>query len=167
MPGGGLANFVVNIPDTPTTIWELHGELRTHGLHLRGLFTMAHVNENGMLTRALGPVALGGTGDLAPGEGIGGELLGAYGEIAYDVLPLLFPDTTMSLEPFFRFEYLDTQRDLPSGFKIDESKIFRIFTTGFSFEPIPNVAVKLDWRRWDPDAGQVTDELNMGVGFAF
>ena len=40
---------------------------------------MAHVGDAGRLTRALGPVATGGTGDLVAGEAIGRTMLGGYG----------------------------------------------------------------------------------------
>ncbi len=167
----GTATYDVDLPDAPTTLFDLHAQYKEHGLTLRALFTMAFVGENGQLTRALGPVgslaAPGGIGALSAGEAIGGEMLGAYGTIAYDVLPLLFPDTQMSLEPFFRFEYLDTQRDLPSGFEIDRSQILEIYTAGFSFEPIPRVVIKMDYRNRRPETNGASDEFNMGVGYVF
>ena len=152
------------LPDAATTIFEAHGQYESHGLHLRGLFTMAHVGDAGRLTRALGP---GGTGHLAPGEAIASTMLGAYGEVAYDVLPLFFPDTEMSLSPFYRFEWLDTQHDVPSGFSRDRSQETMVNTVGVSFKPIPNVVIKSDYRNLDSKGGDLPDEFNLGIGFVF
>ena len=166
-PGGGLPSFNVDLPDTATTIWELHSQYENRGWHLRGLFTMAHVDEAGDLSRALAPVSEGGIGELESGEGIGGQMLGVYGEVAYDLMPLFFEATEKSLQPFVRVEYYDTQRDMPSGFLKDESKEITIYTAGFSYKPLPNVVVKADYRNRSAAEGKLSDEFNMGVGFAF
>jgi len=163
-----FGNYSVAIPDTPTTIWEVHAQYEDHGLHLRSLFTMAHIGDSGDLTAALGPIAPGGgTGALSMGEAVAGEMLGVYGEIAYDLMPLLFPGSERSFEPFFRYSYYDTQRDIPSGFSSDESKEIEIYTLGFSFQPIPRVVIKADYRNRSAKSGQLPDEFNLGVGFVF
>jgi hypothetical protein len=94
-------------------------------------------------------------------------LLGGYGEVAYDVLPLLLPGTERFLAPFYRFEWYDTQWNMPSGFSADESKEIRVHTVGLQFEPIPNVVLKVDYRSRSADEGQIPDEVNLGFGFAF
>jgi len=166
-PGGGMPNFSVDLPATPTTIWEAHAQYANRGFFLRGLFTMAFIGDAGSLSRALGPESEGGIGELGSGEGIGGQMLGGYGEIAYDILPLFCNEGEMSLQPFFRAEYYDTQRDLPSGFSKDKSKEMVILTAGIQFKPIPNVVIKADYRNRMAASGQVPDEVNLGVGFAF
>jgi len=166
-PGGGMANFNVNLPDTPTTIWEAHAQYTNRGFFLRGLFTMAHIADAGDLSRALAPISEGGIGELSSGEGVGGQMLGAYGEIAYDILPLFCEPGEKSLQPFFRAEYYDTQRNMPSGFSKDKSKETVILTAGISFKPMQNVVIKADYRNRRAESGQLPDEFNMGVGFAF
>ncbi len=166
--GDGFGPYTVDIPETPTTVWELHAQFEDYGLRLRSLFTMAEIGDSGDLTRALGPIGdAGGTGELGLGESVGGEMLGVYGEIAYELLPLLFPDTEKSLEPFFRYEYYDTQRDVPSGFSKDRSKEIQIYTLGFSFQPTPNVVIKADYRNRVAESGELPDEFNLGMGFVF
>jgi hypothetical protein len=84
------------------------------------------------------------------------------------VLPLLFPDTEMSLEPFFRYEYYDTQYQVPSGFTSDDSQEIEVHTVGFSFKPIPQVVIKADYRSQDAKGGaEAPDEFNIGMGFVF
>jgi hypothetical protein len=161
------ADFTVDIPDTPTTVWEAHAQYSNRGFYIRGLFTLAHLDDAGDLSRALGPEAGGGIGRLDPGEGIAELMLGVYGEVAYDVLPLFVGETEMSLEPFFRAEWYDTQYRMPSGYAADDNKRRTILTAGVQFKPISNVVLKLDYRNRMAVSGELSDELNMGMGFAF
>jgi hypothetical protein len=94
-------------------------------------------------------------------------MLGGYGEVAYDVMPLLFPGSEMSLEPFFRWEYLDTQNNVASGFVADRQFKQRIYVPGIQFKPIPNVVLKLDYRNVDDFAGKVGDQVDLGFGLVF
>ena len=163
-----FAPYTVEIPDTPTTIWEVHAQYEDHGLHLRSLFTMADIGDTADLAAALAPKGLGGgTGELAAGEAVAGEMLGVYGEVAYDLMPLLFPDSEKTLEPFFRYSYYDTQRDVPSGFSSDKSKEIEVYTVGVSFQPIPRVVIKADYRNRVAKSSGLPDEFNLGVGFVF
>ncbi|MFW9770522.1 MAG: hypothetical protein ACFFEM_17015, partial [Candidatus Thorarchaeota archaeon] len=157
----------VPIPDTPTTIWEVHSQLRRRGLHLRGLFAMAHIGDAERLTSALRAASVDGEPILGPTQTIASEMQGGYVEIGYNVLPLLFPGTEKLLEPYFRFESYDTQHQVPSGFLRDRSKEIRSYTYGLQFKPIPNVVIKMDARERESEAGDVADEFNVGLGFAF
>lgn len=150
------------IPDSNLTLWEAHGQYRSHGLELRGLFTMAHLGDARELT-----LALRKTKDIGTSETIGSRMLGTYGEIAYDFLPLLQPNTEQYLAPFVRFEYFDTHEKTPAGFSRDKSKAVRLWVTGVSYKPHPNVVLKLDYRDFSPIRGKRADEVNFGVGFAF
>ena len=84
-----------------------------------------------------------------------------------DVLQWIFPETERTLSPYFRFEYLDTQYDVPSGFTADESKQTQYFTAGIEFKPIPNVVLKADVRNGIAASGSAPDEVNLGIGLAF
>src|SRR5262249_29489796 len=82
------------IPATPTILWDVHTQYEMSGLHLRGLFTMTHIGDAGSLTRDLqAEDPVDNTFAVARG------LLGGYGEVAYDVLPLIFPGTDRFLAP--------------------------------------------------------------------
>jgi hypothetical protein len=146
------------LPDARTSIWEAHAQYQHGGLHLRGLYTQAHVSDAGTLSAVLG---------VAANQPVARKMIGGYAEIAYDVMPLLFPNSEMSLSPFFRFEYLDTQKDIPSGFSRDRGARKRLFVPGLSFKPHPNVVLKLDYRNIDDFEGEDADELNVGFGVAF
>ncbi len=163
----GDVEFEVELPDTRTTIWEVHGQFEKAGLHTRALFTMAHVQDAAALSRALAPTKLGGTGDLEEDQAVARRMLGLYVEVGYEVLQWLLPESQATLEPFFRYEFVDTQNDVPSGFERDRSQIVNTYTAGLHFKPIPNVVVKLDYRNRSARAGALGDEVNAGIGVVF
>ena len=73
----------------------------------------------------------------------------------------------VSLEPFFRFEHVDTQQVIASGFIADENQDFDVYVAGLSYKPIPQVVVKFDYRKFDPQAGKIADEVQASIGFVF
>jgi hypothetical protein len=92
---------------------------------------------------------------------------GGYAEVAYDLMQWLSPGSEKELSPFFRFEYSDTQADIPSGFTRDRSQPRRIYIPGLQFKPIPNVVLKVDYRNVDDWDGSAADELGVGFGLVF
>lgn len=158
--GGGI----VNVPSSLLALWEAHAQLQTHGLHARALFAMAHLDDAGPLT-----LALRQTGDIGPTEGVAGEMFGAYGELAYEVLQWLYPSSTWTVEPFVRVEHVDTQHRMPSGgfAAADRSKTFETYTAGLQVKPIPNVVLKVDYRHRQAHRGALGDEVNFGMGLVF
>lgn len=154
----------IPVPDSETTIYEVHGQYRNKGLHLRGLFTTAFVDDAGMLSLALNP-AIGA--DLSSGEVVASQMIGGYAEVAYDVLAWLSPGSERSLEPFYRYEYIDTQQRVPFPFLADGMQQNQIHTVGLSFKPTPNVVLKADYRHRIAGVGSLADEVNLGIGLAF
>ena len=148
----------VDLPASRLTMWEAHAQYRRGPLHARALFAWSALDDAGDLSRALG---------LGPTAGVAEEMLGGYGEVAYDVWPLLSGDGEKSLEPFFRLEYVDTQFEAASGFSADRSKAFWLTTAGIQFRPHPNVVLKMEYRNFAPRDGEIPDELSLGMGFAF
>lgn len=154
-------------PDARLTLYELHGQYRARGLELRALFAQSFLSNADDLTLALradDDANLFGTSDT-----IAKETMGFYVEAAYDVMPWLFPNSDRYLAPFFRFEWYDTQRDVPSGalFSSDGSKQMRLYHAGLTYKPHPNVALKLDYRNFNPTQGDRGDEVQIGFGVAF
>ncbi len=157
----------VNLPSTLTALWDVHAQYEWRGLHVRGLFTMTHIDDAAALTRALRPEDQGGIGRIGANEVIASDLLGGYAEIGYDVLQWITPDSDRTLEPFFRFEYLNTQYDVPSGFAADDANELWVYTMGLQFKPIPNVVLKADYRNEIAGSGSAPDQINVGIGLAF
>ena len=154
-----------NVPDAQTTIYELHAQYKGNGASLRALWTEAFVDEAGRLSRVL---AMDATASVAQ------QMRGWYLEAAYDILPLFMESTRASVEPFFRFERYDTQRDVSDlGFDRDRTKDIDLYVAGVQFKPIPQIVFKLDYRHFDlartssTGARQRADEVQGLVGFVF
>ena len=86
-----------------TQLYEIHTEVRTRGLWFRALGTTVLVDDAGVaqpddFISARAPAA----------QPIGKVMLGAYAEVAYDLMPLVWPETTQYLAPWFRYSWLDT-----------------------------------------------------------
>ncbi len=151
-------NVTTELPDVLTSIWELHAQYRNGPLQLRGLWAQAHIGDAGELSTALG---------LKDDRGVSRRSIGGYAEAAYEVMPLLFPNSDWGLEPFFRFEYIDTQNSVPSGFIVNRAERERLFIPGLNLRPHPNVVLKFDYRNIDDFGGEDQDEFNFGFGVVF
>lgn len=140
------------LPDSFVHIYELHAQYKGYGVTARGLWTQAFVDDAGDLSRDLG-------------ETIAQEMRGGYAEIGYDVL--LYCNTEMTLEPFFRYEYLNTQHEVAGDLPRNKARNRRIYVAGLSFKPIPQVVLKLDYRNFDAKENSQSDEVQASIGFVF
>jgi hypothetical protein len=141
-------------PDVFTQLYEAHVQWKYRGLEFRTLGSWGHINNADILS-------------AAKGQTIGSENYGFYTELGYDVLPLLFKDTTQYLAPFFRYETLDTIAKAPTGFADDLTKDMSIYQFGLNYKPIPNVVIKADYRNRVAKQGPLSDDFNLGFGFIF
>jgi len=148
------------MPKAPISIFELHSIYRWRGLTTRALYAQSHIGNSGELS-----ALFSNAGHEQPV--ISRRMLGGYVEVAYDVMPLFSAGTEMSLEPFFRWEYCDTQNDVAAGFAADRMFTQRIYVPGIQFKPIPNVVLKLDYRNVDDFAGKAGDQVDLGFGLVF
>ncbi len=139
---------------TQTTIFEVHGEVRSGGLWARGLYTMAEVDDVMELNAASGAGLL---------ESVGEELRGGYVECGYDIWSLVDSESHASVSPFFRFETIDTQAAVPAGFTADAMNDTDILTIGINVMPIDQVVLKLDFQ----DFEHTEDRVNLSVGYTF
>jgi len=147
----------VDLPDAQTTIYEVHAQYKGKGLSLRALFTEAFIDEAANLSRAL---------ELDNDKAIANRMRGWYVEGAYDILPL-FMETRATLEPYFRYEYYNTQYDVSGTFSKDKSKKVDLYTAGLQFKPIPNVVFKVDYRHFEPGNNEKADQVQALVGYVF
>jgi hypothetical protein len=152
--------FEQKMPKAPVSIWELHSIYRWQGLTFRALYAQSHIGNAGDLSSLFTQA-----GHESPV--ISRRMLGGYGELAYDIMPWISAGSEMTLEPFFRWEYLDTQNDVASGFVADRAQKQRIYVPGIQFKPIPNVVLKLDYRNVDDFAGKQGDQVDLGFGLVF
>lgn len=146
------------VPNARLSMFELHAQYTNGPWRARGLVAMNFLDEAGDLSRSLG---------LSSSKPVGERMLGGYGEVAYDVWPLITGREDKYLAPFVRMEYVDPQNQVPSGFSRDATRRFWLATTGLSFKPHPNVVLKAEYRNFSAQDGDIPDEISVGMGFAF
>jgi hypothetical protein len=144
--------------DVGTTIWDVHAEWRWRGLRARGLYTMASLDD---------VAALNDTLVLTGDESVGEELTGWYAEVGYDLLSWLKPGSDQELTPFVRYEAVDTQSAVPSGFSSNPANDQEILTFGIDYKPTPGIVVKLDYMDKDNEAGTGSNQFNISLGYVF
>jgi hypothetical protein len=151
--------------EVSNTLWEIHGQLRHRGLAARALFTRADLDGAEDLTAALYPATDPDEDRLVPAT-----QQGWYVDVAYDLAPLLVDGPSFSLSPWFRYEELRLQDEVPSfdGRAADPARDQRILTVGLEAKPHPQVVLKLDWIHATSEADdEAEDTVALGAGFAF
>lgn len=143
--------------DATVTIGELHADANVRGWLLRGLWASGEVGDAAQIN-----LANGLTGPKSVGEEFGGW----YGELGYD-LGTVLPIGEAAVIPFARYEELNSQESVPSGFALDPSKDVSVLTLGVSWKPLPKAVIKLDWQNYDNAAGTGVDQLNLALGYIF
>ena len=145
---------MVALPDAKTTIYEIHAEVQSGGFYARGLAAMGEVDDVTALNNAL---------ELTGSASIGSELEGYYVEVGYDLASLIAPESGQSVTPFVRYEAIDTQADVPSGFTSSPANDEEIVTFGVQWKPVDQVVVKIDYQ----DRERGTDGASIVLGYIF
>jgi hypothetical protein len=152
---GQNEDFNGSTPNVRTIIGEAHAQYRYRQLSMRALGAWTGIDD-------------AATVSTANGETIADRQNGWYVEAAYDVLPHLVRGTRQSVEPFFRYEQLDTQAAVPSGFTRNDSLDKQIYTVGVSYKPVDKVVIKADYKNYQTDGPTPTaDEVAVGLGFVY
>jgi hypothetical protein len=152
---GQNEDFNDSTPNVRTIVGEAHAQYRYRQLSLRALGAWTGIDD-------------AATVSTANGETIADRQNGWYVESAYDVLPHLVRGTRQSVEPFFRYEQLDTQASVPSGFARNDSLDKQIYTVGVSYKPVDKVVIKADYKNYQTDGPTPTaDEVAVGLGFVY
>jgi hypothetical protein len=157
-----------------TAIYEFHAEYQRYGFTVRGLFSQAFVDNPDSLNQGIRAVIDGTDASAAAAAAKGGflaeSLLGGYVEFAYDVMPNFLPETEQSLEPFFRYERLNTQSRMQSAVDIRTPKYDRhLYTVGLQYQPISQLVFKLDYR-WitqQSNGASLAKQVEFGAGYVF
>ena len=100
------------------------------------------------------------------GKDLGSSLMGYYGEVAYNLLPLR---ASQRLFAFTRYENYDTHAATDGPLTRNDAYNRTDITTGLSYHIAPGVVVKGDYQFRDNnvDNGDVDNRLNFGIGVWF
>jgi hypothetical protein len=156
--GSGQEQVVLNGEqiDLGTTIAEIHGQAQMRGFDVRALYARSTLDDAGEASLAL---RLPITAPLAE------TMEGGYVQLGYNVLSQ-FP-TENALTPYFRYEHVDTQHEIPAGFVRDLSRDGDFKTFGVDFKPIANVVVKTEYQWLTNAAGSGRNQFNLNLGYSF
>ena len=83
-------------------------------------------------------------------------------------MPLLTTKDHGKLDAFVRYEFLNTQADVPSGVTADAANDRTVVVGGLTFRPTADVAFKADYTvmRNQASAGE-GEQFALGIGVAF
>jgi hypothetical protein len=168
VPGlvAGIAAFRGNsdqgeIPaDAKVETLDFHAQYQWRGFEARGLWARVDVEDAEVINQALGILPLSG-------DSVGERIKGWYLQAAWDIFSLRSRSDQQYLAPFVRYEALNTQDSVPTGFSANPAFERRIRTVGLTWKPIPQVAIKLDYQDVDNAAGTGVDEFHAGLGWIF
>jgi len=121
------------------------------------------VGDAGKLSSAL----LSGTPDQMGAGPISSQSRGGYAEVAYDVLHVLAPTSEQAVDVFTRFDYANTQAAVPSGFVARPELRRKSQMFGVVYKPIPQIALKLDYRHHWLGDDTAYDELAGAITWLF
>jgi hypothetical protein len=138
-----------------TRIAEFHGEFTRKGLQLRGLYAHASLDNVAELNDELGFVGE---------DSVGTSMNGGYFEASYN---LLSGKSDQAVIPYLRFEKINTQADVPSGFLKNPANDQKLWTFGLEYKPIPNIVIKADYQNFDNKADVGIDQFNILLGYSF
>jgi hypothetical protein len=153
--GQGLSDANGTI-DVPTGIFEGHLDWRWKGLQVRLLATRATLDDVARLNDALML-----TGDQSIGE----TMLGGYVQLGYDVFTWV--QGKSQLTPYIRWESLNTQDSVPSGFSANPATDTEIRTFGIEYKPLTQLVLKVDYQDLQNEARTGYSQFNVGMGYVF
>ncbi len=143
------------------TMVEGDAKYTFEGIELEGQLAFTNLSDSANINNVMIAV------DPTFTDFVGQQMFGWYVEGAYHLFHHLMPETKKDLVYFVRYEDFDTQFKMPAGFAGDLANDRRSITTGISYLPIPQVALKADYQfNWNK-ANSGTDQFNLGIGFYY
>ena len=139
-----------------TTIWEGHIKYQARGFDIQALKALASVDNADKLNEMKGLTGSGSVGE---------KMSGWYAQLGYD---LLFSSASEhALLPYVRYEAVNTQVDVPSGYSSSGSKDFNVTTIGLAWKPIGNTVLKTDYEIHSNESLSGINQFNVAIGWLF
>lgn len=151
------------VGSVPVGMVEADVRTAVKGFTLRAEVALAFIGD----TTALNQRLVSGSEEQVAAAPVSSQLRGGYLEVGYDVLPLIDPATTHRLTPFIRYDYVDTQARVLSGFPRRTDLPRHSLTAGLVYRPVPAIALKADYRRRMPAEGDGFDVWSSAITWMF
>ncbi|HKO21135.1 MAG TPA: hypothetical protein VJX91_00645 [Candidatus Eisenbacteria bacterium] len=152
---GGADQGDSTLGDISVTIVNADARYRRAGLDLKGIAYHTNIGGADVVSDALGRT-------------IGEEMLGWYGEAAYDVLRRDREGSSgRALFLFGRYESFDTNWDVSNGLTANPAANRAVITGGLSYMPVEKIAFKADLEHWTDDTDADLTRFNLGAAFQF
>jgi hypothetical protein len=147
----------------PLGIIEADARTRYRGFTARAELAFLFIGDTEGLNQALSA----GTPEQMTSVAVASQLRGGYLEAGYNLLRLAAPASDQDLTLFFRYDYANTQAAIASGFVANPAFIRYTETVGLVYRPIPEIGLKLDYRRHEFGAGPSYNELASAITWMF
>ncbi len=138
-----------------TQIYDIHAQYRNAGLWLRALLVANFIKDAGELNaqRLANP-------DLF----VASQMRGGYLEAGYDLKQGLGPYRLM---PFARFEVVQTQAKMPTGYAALTDTDQKILTAGIQYLPMDQVVFKGNFTRTFLPESRSYNQIQLSMGYIF
>jgi len=140
------------------TLWDVHGRWQPGRWDFEALYSSGTIGDAGQMDAALlnFNTVTGSDRPYLPSR-----FDGWYVQAARKI----WEEGDLSLAPFARYEYFDTQAAMPLGFDRDPANRDHVFTAGVTFRVHPQVVLKADFQKFQ--ANPLNDRYNLGLGFMY
>ena len=147
----------------PIAMFDVDARYRHKGFSARGELAVLMVGD----TEALNTALAGGTPDQQAAGPVAARSQGGYLELAYDTMRLLAPSSDQGLDVFTRFDYADTQANVLGGVAALPELKRESLMVGLVYRPIPQIGLKLDYRRHFVTDASSFNELATAITWLF
>jgi len=152
----GAAQGDPNISHSQVTMWDADLRYRLAGFDFTGVYVHTWISNADSISAVVG-------------ETIGSQMIGWYLEGAYHLGQLMnmsLDSVPLDFVPFVRWEDINTQAGISAANRTPGTDR-QVLVTGLAFYPHPDVALKVDWERWQDDTNDTAARYNIGMAFTF
>jgi len=158
--GNSLRSTVGSVP---LLMFDADARTRYRGFTARAEIAFLFIGDAGPLNQAL----LAGSPDQMLAVPVASRLQGGYVEAGYDVLRLIAPSTSQDITVFARYDYANTQAEVPAGYVANPRFVRYTFIAGLVYRPIPEIGIKFDYGRHEFAAGPGFNEVATALTWMF
>ena len=161
----GLAGYFGNTQTDDTSIEGSTVGVSMIGFDARYMYNSLELKGQYIYTDLSGTEAY----NSLTGKDLGSKMNGFYGEVAYDIMPLINQKSDKKFVLFTRYEKYNTQKSMDGSLEANKAYDRSNITLGLDFKIAPGVALKTDYQWFDNAVPNNTlnNQFNAGIGIMF